>query len=175
MVTSLIASIVWTYISGLSAKFLLSFDVTFATGTEIYTNPFVRIMPYLMGIIAAWYFIEKQGIFDISQLKEKCIWNLALLVFFSCIYSTYRRDISYFSSISLFVVGRFLFSASTCWMIIGSATGRGSWWSRLLEAKLFQHINRLTYAIYLLNPFIIALIFSLTETSTHVDPLLLVS
>lgn len=156
-------------------NFQLSFDSAFATGTEIYISPFVRILPYILGAITAWLMVENQSKFDISDIKEKCLWNLALLLFFCCIYSTIKRDMCYLYSISLFVFGRFLFSLSVCWMIVGSATGRGSFWSRVLEAKVFQHVNRLSYAIYLLNPFVIAFFFSLTSVSTHADPFMLVS
>ena len=129
-----------------------------------------------MGAVAGWYFLEhKNRQFDLSPGQEKSFWNLALLTFFICIYSTVKRDMSYLMAITLFVVGRFLFSISICWMIIGSATGRRTCWSRFLESKPFQHLNRLSYAIYLLNPLVIALFFGLTSVSTHADPFMLVS
>lgn len=168
-----LATVIWTYTIGLNSKFQLSFDSTFATGTEIYISPFVRIMPYVMGAICAWYFVEKQGQFELSETKERCLWNLSILIFFACIYSTIKRDMTYLQSISLFVIGRFCFSLSVCWMIVGSATGRGCCWSRVLEAKIFQHTNRISYAFYLLNPFVIAFFFSLTNVSTTADPFML--
>nr|XP_014094116.1 nose resistant to fluoxetine protein 6 [Bactrocera oleae]XP_036233465.1 nose resistant to fluoxetine protein 6 [Bactrocera oleae] len=169
----LVGTIVWSYSIGLDSKFQLSFDSVLATGTDIYISPFVRILPYVLGAVTAWYLLQRQSQIDISELKEKCFWNLAIFVFFSCIYSTVKRDMSVFLSITLFIVGRLLFSLSVCWMIVGSATGRGVWWSRILEAKVFQHINRVTYGIYLLNPFIIAFFFSLTNASTNADPLMM--
>ncbi|XP_065367677.1 nose resistant to fluoxetine protein 6-like [Calliphora vicina] len=169
-----IANMVWSFSIGLNINFQLSFDTFFATGTDIYISPFVRVLPYIMGAAAAWYFLEhKKREFDLSEFQEKCLWTLSFLTFFICIYSTVKRDMSYIMAISLFVVGRLLFSMSICWMIIGSATGRSTCWSRFLEAKPFQHLNRLSYAIYLLNPFVIALFFGLTSVSTHADPFML--
>ncbi|XP_037826594.1 O-acyltransferase like protein-like [Lucilia sericata] len=169
-----IANMVWSFRIGLNINFQLSFDTFFATGTEIYISPFVRVLPYIMGAVAGWYFLEhKKREFDLSEFQEKCLWNLSLLTFFICIYSTVKRDMSYIMAISLFVLGRLLFSLSICWMIIGSATGRSTCWSRFLEAKPFQHLNRLSYGIYLLNPFVIALFFGLTSVSTHADPFML--
>ncbi|XP_039956789.1 nose resistant to fluoxetine protein 6-like [Bactrocera tryoni] len=169
----LVGTIVWSYSIGLDTKFQLSFDSVLATGTDIYISPFVRILPYVLGAVTAWYLLQRQSQIDISELKEKCFWNLAIFIFFTCIYSTIKRDMSVFSAITLFIVGRLLFSLSICWMIVGSATGRGVWWSRILEAKVFQHINRVTYGIYLLNPFVIAFFFSLTNASTNADPLMM--
>uniref|UniRef100_A0A0A1WML0 Nose resistant to fluoxetine protein 6 n=1 Tax=Zeugodacus cucurbitae TaxID=28588 RepID=A0A0A1WML0_ZEUCU len=169
----LVGTIAWSYSIGLDAKFQLSFDSAFATGTKIYISPFVRVLPYVLGAVSAWYLLQRKLQIDISDLKEKCLWNLAILVFFSCIYSTIKRDMSVFSAVTLFIVGRLLFSLSVCWMIVGSATGRGIWWSRILEAKVFQHINRVSYAIYMLNPLVIAFFFSLTNASTSADPLMM--
>ncbi|XP_067634108.1 nose resistant to fluoxetine protein 6-like [Eurosta solidaginis] len=172
-VTIFAGTIIWTYSIGFGTKFQLSFDSAFATGTDIYISPFVRVLPYVMGAITAWNLLERQSQFDLSEMKEKCFWNLAILTFFCCIYSTFKRDLSVLASVTLIVAGRFLFGLSICWTILGSATGRGTWWSRILEGKVFQHINRVTYAIYLLNPFVIAFVFSLTNASTHADPLVL--
>lgn len=169
------ATIAWSYSIGISIKFQLSFDAAFATGTEIYTSPFVRVLPYILGAATAWTLLKNKIQVDLSEPKERCCWHLALFVFFACIYSTVKRDLGYFMSISLFVFGRFFFSLSVCWMIAGSARGRGVWWSRLLEAKGFQHVSRLSYAIYLLNPLVIVLFYSLTNASTHADPFMLVS
>ncbi|EDV38987.1 uncharacterized protein Dana_GF25080, isoform B [Drosophila ananassae] len=167
------ATIAWSYSIGISIKFQLSFDAAFATGTEIYTSPFVRVLPYILGAATAWTLLKNKIQVDLSEPKERCCWHLALFVFFACIYSTVKRDLGYFMSISLFVFGRFFFSLSVCWMIAGSARGRGVWWSRLLEAKGFQHVSRLSYAIYLLNPLVIVLFYSLTNASTHADPFML--
>ncbi|XP_034111657.1 nose resistant to fluoxetine protein 6 [Drosophila albomicans] len=170
----LVSSTAWSYGIGLSIKFQLSFDAAFATGTEIYTSPFVRILPYILGAITAYSLLQRTpSEKESNDIRERCSWHFALLVFFICIYSTVKRDISSLLAISLFVLGRLFFSLSVCWMIAGSAQGRGVWWSRLLEAKGFQHVSRLSYAIYLLNPLVIAFFYSLTSASTHADPFML--
>lgn len=169
------STILWTLIAGYRFQYSFSFDVVYNTGTEIYINPFVRIMPYFIGIGSGWFMAITKGNFKINEKYEKFLWNAAIFVFFSCIYSLIKRDMSFFSTVSLLIFGRLTFSLSVVWIIIGSATGRGVWWSRFLEWKFFQHLNKLSYAIYLLNPFIIAMVFSLSNTSTHADPLLLVN
>lgn len=133
-------------------------------------------MPYILGAMAGWAFVElKLSPTDLSELKEKSLWHLSIFVFFACMYATIKRDISPIIAISLFVLGRFFFSVSISWMIIGSATGRSTMWSRFLESKPFQHLNRISYAFYLLNPVVIAMFFGLTNNSSHADPFMLVS
>jgi len=173
--SGLVATITWSYGIGITNNFEFSFDSTYATGTQIYTSPFVRVLPYIVGAIAAWFYQEQRLQFEMSERRTRRYWHLSLKVFVGCIYSTVKRDLGTLITISLFVLGRGLFSLTVCWMIVGSASGTGVWWSRLLEAKCFQHLNRLSYAIYLLNPLVIALVYSLTSTSSAADPFLLVS
>ncbi|KAH8234259.1 hypothetical protein KR038_004891 [Drosophila bunnanda] len=169
----LVATITWSYGIGINHKFEFSFDATYATGTQIYTSPFVRILPYIVGAIAAWCLQEQSFRMELSEQQTRWLWHFSVLVFLGCIYSTVKRDLGHLITISLFVLGRALFSLTVCWMVVGSATGSGVWWSRLLEAKCFQHLNRLSYAIYLLNPLVIALVYSLTSTSSAADPFML--
>ncbi|XP_030387186.1 nose resistant to fluoxetine protein 6 [Scaptodrosophila lebanonensis] len=169
----LLATIAWSLVIGIKTKYEFSFDVVYETGSYIYISPFVRVLPYIVGAIAAWCLVEHKLQYNLSEAQERWLWNLSILVFFICLYSTFKRDFGYIISISLFVLGRFIFSVCICWMIVGSARGRGVWWSRLLESKGFQHLNRQSYAIYLLNPLVIAFFYGLTNGSTHADPFIL--
>uniref|UniRef100_A0A1A9WWG1 Nose resistant-to-fluoxetine protein N-terminal domain-containing protein n=1 Tax=Glossina brevipalpis TaxID=37001 RepID=A0A1A9WWG1_9MUSC len=169
-VTALAANVIWTYAIGLNVNFELSFDTFLATANHIYLSPFVRSLPYIMGAIGAWYLVEhRERIKTLSEPHVGLLWNLAILTFFLCLFSTAKRDLSSFGAVTLIVVGRLCLSAAICWTIIGSATGRTCWWSQFLESKPFQHLNKLSYAIYLLNPFVIVLFFSMTSASIHAD------
>ncbi|KAL9915224.1 nose resistant to fluoxetine protein 6-like isoform 1-T3 [Glossina fuscipes fuscipes] len=169
-VTALAANVIWTYAIGLNVNFELSFDTFLATANYIYLSPFVRSLPYIMGAMGAWHLIEnRERLITLSEAHISLRWNLAILVFFICLFSTAKRDLSSLGAVTLIVVGRLCLSAAICWTVIGSATGRSCWWSQLLEAKLFQHLNKLSYAIYLLNPLVIVLLFSLTSASIHAD------
>lgn len=44
--------------------------------------------------------------------------------------------------------------------------------SRIFSSKVFVRINKLTYAIYLLNPIVIQTTFGLFDTGSNVDPAL---
>jgi hypothetical protein len=41
-------------------KFELSYDVLFQKGTELYTSPWTRMLPYIVGGLVAWY-LDKNG------------------------------------------------------------------------------------------------------------------
>ncbi|KAH8297034.1 hypothetical protein KR044_003869 [Drosophila immigrans] len=168
-VCGLVASIIWSNWVGFNLNFEFSYDAMYDAANHIYISPFVRVVPYIIGAIAGWCLHEGRLQINFSDQQKRCLWHVCLFGFLVCIYATIRRDLGSLITISLFVFGRALFSLCVCWMITGSATGSGVWWSRLLEAPIFQHFNRLTYAIYLLNPLVISLVYSLTSASFHVD------
>ncbi|XP_017865390.1 PREDICTED: nose resistant to fluoxetine protein 6 isoform X1 [Drosophila arizonae] len=169
----LVANIVWSFGIGIKSNFEFSFDIVYGTSSQIYINPIVRVLPYIVGSIVAFCLAERRVSYQLSEGQQRWLWHFCLLVFVICIHSTIKRDLGYMITIVLFALGRICFSLSVCWMIVGSATGRGVWWSRLLEARCFQHLNRVSYAFYLLNPLIISLIYGLSSSSTHADPIML--
>lgn len=52
--------------------------------------------------------------------------------------------------------------------------GHGGRFAKILNHPVFVHVNKLSYAIYLLNPAIITVIYGSKDHSTHVDPITMV-
>lgn len=170
------ANIIWSYFIGLKINFDLSVETFFATAKDLYLSSYVRILTYLMGCIAGWYLLErKTAQLQINKFKQQLYWNSALMVIVICAFGSYTRDKSSLNAVSLIVFGRFLFTLAICWIIILSASGCECWWSKILGMPLFKHLNELSYAIYLLNPFVITFIFGQNNSSMHAQPILLVS
>lgn len=88
--------------------------------------------------------------------------------------STMDRSISHVIAAPLISSIRILYSASVCWMIVASQMGHGGFFARILNGPIFVHVNKLTYAIYLLNPVIITVVYGWKDHSTHVDPITMV-
>lgn len=89
--------------------------------------------------------------------------------------STMHRDISHFWAAPMITAIRILYSSSVAWMIVASASGHGGFFAKFLNFAGFVHVNKLSYAIYLLNPVIISFVFGAKDHSTHVEPLTMVS
>ncbi|XP_055920150.1 nose resistant to fluoxetine protein 6-like isoform X2 [Eupeodes corollae] len=169
--SGVIVSTAWTYFVGHRLRYQFSFDMVTHTCNELYINPFLRITPYIVGSMAGYYLAKSKGNVKISSETEKLLWNLTVLTFIFCTYSNFERNLSPFYSITLLVGSRVSIAMAVSWMIIASVTCRGVWWSKMLEWKYFQITNRLAYAISLLNPLIIIIVFSLSNYSSYVDPI----
>ena len=88
--------------------------------------------------------------------------------------STFKREISHFWAAPLITFIRVFYPISIAWMIIASHTGYGGTFAKILNYPIFVHINKLSYAIYLLNPAVISILYGWQDHSTHIDPISMV-
>lgn len=89
--------------------------------------------------------------------------------------STIDRRISHLWAAPLITFIRVFYPASVAWMIVASHTGHGGKFAKLLNFPIFVHVNKLSYAIYLLNPAVISVLYGWQDHSTHIDPPSMVS
>lgn len=88
--------------------------------------------------------------------------------------STLNRQISHLVAAPLITFIRVFYPMSAAWMIMASQTGHGGQFAQILNHPIFVHINKLSYAIYLLNPAVISVLYGWQDHSTHIDPISMV-
>lgn len=117
---------------------------------------------------------------------------LSSLILLLALHATIWRDISVPVASLCILVGRPLIGMAVCWFIITNACGYNckqchdltklSYFiqffslsglvSKFFSARIFVRVNKLTYAIYLLNPLVISVVFGLFDHGAFVDPTL---
>lgn len=70
---------------------------------------------------------------------------------------------------------RIFYSCATAWIILASTSENGVPIAKLLNHKIFVHLNKLSYGIYLLNPVVVAMVYGVKDHSDHFTPITLVS
>ncbi|KAL5286192.1 hypothetical protein ACFFRR_007694 [Megaselia abdita] len=175
MLFSWIFSLLWFIVTALKFQYGFSVDIMNETITQVYMNPFYRFAPYFFGTIAAWILNNhKHFLLKMNPEIEEKIWKAIPILFVLIIFMEIDRSLSTIPTVLIAILGQASNAFLVCWIILASATGKTSWWSRILENPVFQHFSKLTYGIYLINSVITAFIFSLSENSTNSDiPLLL--
>lgn len=103
------------------------------------------------------------------------IWTVMITIAILSHVSTLNREISHFLAAPLITFIRVFYPISISWMILASQTGYGGVFAKILNIPIFVHINKLSYAIYLLNPAVISVIYGWQDHSTHIDPVSMVS
>lgn len=176
-------------------KFTPAYDVMHSLGTSMYISPWTRVLPYLVGVGSGYimftlngvmplgevsfHLIQNSVVFSISifvQLKKtiKMLWTVMGSFAIFAHGSTLHRDISHLLAAPLITFIRIFYPLSIAWMIIASQTGHGGVFAKLMNMPIFIHLNKLSYAIYLLNPAIISVLYGWQEHSTHIDPVSMV-
>lgn len=153
-------------------QFTPAYDVLHDLGTELYTVPWVRILPYLIGVGVGWYLHRSAGRpLPLRASTINLLWTLATAVMTVCHLATLVRNISYHIGVPMIVGVRLFYGGSACWMIVACAKGHGGWFARTMEWPMFVHLNKLSYGIYLLNPIVVSVIYGLGDHSTAVEPI----
>ncbi|XP_011705429.1 PREDICTED: nose resistant to fluoxetine protein 6-like, partial [Wasmannia auropunctata] len=167
----LVGSIIFSgYISNIY-EYVLTVDPVDGFVDVFYTPPWMRIIPYIIGIIAGYVLVKLN---NNLMLKRKIV-ILCWCIF--CFMSTcnvfvsfvlYHKRFVLFTAI--YVALHRLFSAiGMAWIVIACCTKHGGIVNKLLSFKVWIPLSRLTYCAYLLNPVIMRSICLYSETSIHFE------
>lgn len=104
------------------------------------------------------------------QKTIRIVWSVMITIAVCSHISTINRQISHIWAAPLITFIRVFYPASIAWMIVASHTGHGGLFAKLLNFPVFVHVNKLSYAIYLLNPAVISVLYGWQDHSTHIDP-----
>uniref|UniRef100_A0A182R0D9 Nose resistant-to-fluoxetine protein N-terminal domain-containing protein n=1 Tax=Anopheles farauti TaxID=69004 RepID=A0A182R0D9_9DIPT len=155
----------------LNHRFIPSYDVLYNTGDALYTAPWSRVSPYVVGVYFGWLMASSRDKFTITQNQFRWYWLLACFCVIFSMHSTIKRNFPFPIASTVMVAVRWLISWAACWVILATGCGYSNIVTRILSSKLFVHINKLTYGIYLLNPLIIIVTFGVSDSSAHADPI----
>lgn len=106
----------------------------------------------------------------IPQTVLRSYWLITTIAFVMTLFVAYDK-IVIFGCLFPVVVA---FGRHFIGMLVGSVVAAcslqyGGWLNRLLSARLFVHVNRLTYFAYLLNPIVVVALHGASESCAHYD------
>jgi len=148
-------------------KYTPANDVMTSTFDQLYTPPWMRIIPYLIGVGSGWLLVNRKHTLDIDKKSAKYSFLAAYAIIIACHNWTIDRSISYtFSSIIITLI-RVFYAGSIAWIILASTSTNGAPFAKWLDRKVFVHVNKLSYAIYLLNAVVITFFAGIRDHSDH--------
>jgi len=148
--------------------------------TLIYSKPYFRASPYLMGIACAFLYLEKRQISRtvayVMFLAGSVI--LALLVYGPITEYTGTKALSLplqnhwgrGTQLVMLTVGKLAWSSAISMLFYGMAQGHFSVLRRFLGAHFWTPLARLTYSTYLFHPIIMFIVWFSHKQSVAFDP-----
>uniref|UniRef100_A0A1B0CRE8 Nose resistant-to-fluoxetine protein N-terminal domain-containing protein n=1 Tax=Lutzomyia longipalpis TaxID=7200 RepID=A0A1B0CRE8_LUTLO len=147
-----------------------SFDVMFATLNIVYYKFWCRISPYIAGVFMGY--IMRKILKDDLKIKTPfvvSVWTCIGILLPTSVTVTYWRNLPAWVCSIILAGGRVAVGIGTGVAIILCHLGHGGWFNAIFSHGIFQHGQKLTYTIYLLNPLVIFLLAGAKEKGIQVD------
>jgi len=145
----------------------------------IYTKPYARAPPYILGIMAAVYYLhlETRGSLQIPKWVLAIGYVVSAIAMLVTVYGTQSLYASFSGGpgwteaeqILYISFSRFVFVGGVAFLMHACFCGYGGILKSLFESSIWTPLARLTYTAYLLHPVIIWVVYSNRTQIFHYD------
>ncbi|XP_043578248.1 nose resistant to fluoxetine protein 6-like [Bombus pyrosoma] len=170
---TLLSSIGTTLYVAYSIDYHIALDEQYRTLTYLYLRPWVRIPPYLIGMITC-QLLSKWN-YQLHLSKRSWFIGSILAVFCNSmiLFGTAIRGMSLTVSVLYAGLGRTFWTMGIAWLTVACATNHAGMARKFLSLDFFVPLSRLTYCAYLLNPILILSLHSLRVYPYIADELII--
>ncbi|XP_072041407.1 nose resistant to fluoxetine protein 6-like [Amphiura filiformis] len=136
----------------------------------IYTKPWHRIPPYLIGILFGYMLCKLKGRnIEIGWWKNILGWFIAASTALTIIYvgQATSPDTPQWAAVLYNTFGRTMFSMSVVWVAFSCIMGYGGLVNRFLSWSIWIPLGRLTFGAYLFHPTMIGWMLYTRKTLMH--------
>ncbi|XP_043488780.1 nose resistant to fluoxetine protein 6-like isoform X2 [Polistes fuscatus] len=155
-------------------NYIPTFDKQFNIFEPLYFRPWIRIGPYLVGVIAAYIVLKLNNKLLWKKKTIILFWILGSLCNLSVLFGLYQNRLSVLAAAFYVALGRNVWAIGIAWILIACCTNNGGIVNRILSWNVWIPLSRLTYAVFLIHPLVISSVNFLSETSIHFDALAIV-
>ena len=143
----------------------------------IYTKPYTRAAPYIVGLIAGYVFFKKIKI-NIHWFVDWLIYSVIFLIgaccLFACVYGLYssfdRGGLSLAENVSYFMFSCFTWGVGLALIVFTCHNGYASAINSFLSMSFWVPLGRLTYTAYLVHPIVLSVYLrTLREPFTYTN------
>ncbi|XP_018315300.1 LOW QUALITY PROTEIN: nose resistant to fluoxetine protein 6-like [Mycetomoellerius zeteki] len=166
----LISSIVLAGYSSYVYEFVPTLDEQYRLLGELYFPPWIRMSPYIVGIITGYILTQLNGKLILKKRTVILCWCFGSACNFITLFSLYdRTKTSILASAIYMSLYRVLWAVGMAWIVIACLTRHGGIIYQFLSFKGWAPFSRLSYGAYLLNPIIIRWFRLQSEKSIHFE------
>ncbi|KXJ18551.1 nose resistant to fluoxetine protein 6 [Exaiptasia diaphana] len=138
----------------------------------VYVKPYCRIAPYLVGMALGYllHVIKDGPPRTHSWLFILCGWCAAIILALSPVFGTYKafkknpQPFTRTENVFYGTFSRFSWSLALAWVIYACHTGYGGLVDKILSARFWIPLSRLTYCVYLVHLVVLTVYLSSYQT-----------
>ena len=168
-------------LSGIAYNYTSRPNATQAYGDAIYSKPWDRISPYIVGL-ALGYVLYRKLQFNYSKVINLvfygALWVIATITAFWLVYGlyfTWHGHIPHtIENIIYITFSRYLWASCLALVVFSCHNGYGWFINSFLSMKLWTPLARMTFNAYLVHPVVIFVIYGQLQTPIHYTDITLV-
>lgn len=168
-VVTILSSLGSTLYFSYTLDYEITLDKQHKTLTELYVKPWIRIVPYLVGMATSYFLTKWNYKLHLSRKNLIVCWILSILCNCSIMFSSANKNIPLSLSIIYSTLSRTGWSLGIAWLVIACCTNHGGIVYKILSLDFFIPLSRLTYCAYLANPLVILMICASRNFPDYVD------
>ncbi|XP_020892990.1 nose resistant to fluoxetine protein 6 isoform X2 [Exaiptasia diaphana] len=138
----------------------------------VYVKPYCRIAPYLIGMVLGYLFhVFKDKLSrSLSWWLLLCGWCVAIVLALAPLYGTYKaykknpQPLTLTENVFYATFSRISWSLALAWVIYACHAGYGGLVDKILSARFWIPLSRLTYCVYLVHIIILEAYFGSYQT-----------
>ncbi|XP_015433628.1 PREDICTED: nose resistant to fluoxetine protein 6-like [Dufourea novaeangliae] len=150
-------------------EYVPTLDQLYKTLTVIYIRPWMRIGPFIVGILTAILLEKWKYKLNLSTKARIAGWTFGVLCNCSILFGIVDKNIPLAMSVLYVSLSRTFWAFGIAWLIIACTTNNGGIVNKFLSLRAWIPMGRLTFCAYLLNPFILTSIFMYGNYPVYVD------
>lgn len=131
------------------------------TLSQLYAIPWLRIGPFIVGIITAVILDKLNYKLNLSTKAKIIGWSLAVVCNCSILFGGVERNMPMPINILYACLSRTLWGVGIAWLIAMCTTNNGGVVNSILSLRFWVPFSRLTFCAYLTNPLLISSIYLL--------------
>ncbi|CAH1155134.1 unnamed protein product [Phaedon cochleariae] len=141
-----------TFLIALEWQYTARVEEPFALFDQLYDKPWLRIGPYLVGMMAGYGLFRMKSRLGMPRHLVALGWCLAVVCLGCLVYGLGRKGLVVPASAFYAALGHSAWGLALAWITVACCTGNGGPINGLLSFKLFLPLSRLTYCAYLIHP-----------------------
>lgn len=167
----IIASICTTAYIAYSIEYYPTLDQQLNNLTTMYQRPWIRINPFLIGLGTAFLLKQLNNKLHLSTTAKAAGWTFGVLCNCSILFGMTNKDVSLTASVIYAALGRTGWGLGLMWLTVACVTNNAGIIGQFLSLPAWVPLSRLTYCVYLMNPFLINSVFLYSGYPAYVDVL----
>ncbi|XP_050314276.1 nose resistant to fluoxetine protein 6-like [Anthonomus grandis grandis] len=152
-----LSSWIVTFMLAMTYNYTAKIQAPFFMFDLFYDKPWMRITPYLVGMITGYVHFKLKGKLLLTPAVVTIGWILSLACLASLVYGLGEEGLVLPASALYVSLGHTAWAISLSWITIACSFGYGGPINTLLSCKLFLPLSRLTYCAYLVHPILMYL------------------